>query len=798
MHPLLLSGNAVRRLRRIFVVAVIVGGAVFLSVKIPLPAEDFGREAPQSLRIVDRHGVLLRECLNDNESRAQWVPLEEVAPVMVQATIAIEDRRFNLHPGVDPFALARALVGNLRAMSFRSGGSTITQQVIRNVYHHPRTIAYKMLELWDALRLEQMMSKRDILEQYLNRVPYGNQLVGVEKASRMYFGKPAKDLSLAESAFLAGLPNAPSVLNPKRNLSTAIARQRRVLRRMFTEGFIQKDDLDRALDQPLDVHQSGSPFLAAHVTDMVLEQFRRTPGVRLIRTAIDASLQRVIEILVSTRVASLARKNVSNGAVVVLDNTSGEIRALVGSADYFDSAHNGNVNGALALRQPGSAIKPLMYALALERGFTGADVLPDLPTAFPQFGGDYVPDNYDRRYHGPVRLRTALACSYNIPAVRVLHAVGKESFLARLREAGLTTLTEDAEHYGYGLTLGNGEVTLLALTNAYAALANRGEWKPTRLVLSVVGANGEAIPTAADSAGLSPSRQVYDEKASFQITDILSDPVARRPAFGAWFRFPFACAVKTGTTKDYRDNWTVGYTDRYTVGVWVGNFDGSTMRGVSGVSGAGPLFSDIMILLHTPPTGFPSSGFTVPAGLQRTTVCTLSGLRPGKYCRHMMDEWFLEGAGPTLTCTMHQAFHLRDMKGGYMTRIYQVLPPEYADWAESQHLPRPPVGAVRINEDLSHQSRVGQQTGIAIVNPRDGDWYRLDPILRHEFQQVKIVGAIPAGCRNVKLRIDRTAEREYTEGGVPWILEKGKHVFQLVGMLDGREVESRSVTLSVD
>jgi penicillin-binding protein 1C len=792
------SGKTIHRLRRAIAATVITGGIFFLSVKIPLPSQDFSREAQQSLRIVDRHGVLLRECLNGNEARAQWVTLEEVAPVMVQATVAIEDRRFNLHPGVDPLGVARAIIENLRAMSFRSGGSTITQQVIRNVYHHPRTIAYKVLELWDALRLEQMMSKREILEQYLNRVPYGNQLVGVEKASRMYFGKPAKDLSIAESAFLAGLPNAPSVLNPKKNPGTAIARQRRVLKRMLAEGFIPKEEFDRATDQPLDVRQSGSPFLAAHVTDMVIEQFGGIPGVRLVRTSIDAPMQRAIELLLSTRVASLARKNVTNGSVVVLDNASGEIRALAGSADYFDSAHSGNVNGALALRQPGSAIKPLMYALAMERGFTGADVLPDLPTAFPELGGDFVPDNYDRRYHGPVRLRTALACSYNIPAVRVLHAVGKESFLARLREAGLNTLTEDAEHYGYGLTLGNGEVTLLELTNAYATLANRGEWKRLKLVLSVEGANGETIPFAPDSTGIIATRQVYDEKAAFQITDILSDPVARRPAFGAWFRFPFACAVKTGTTKDYRDNWTMGYTDRYSVGVWVGNFDGSTMRGVSGVSGAGPLFSDIMILLHTAPTGFPPAGFAAPAGLQRISVCTLSGLKPGKYCNQTTEEWFRDGAGPTLPCTMHQAFRLRDMKGGYVTRIYPVLPPEYAAWSESQHLPRPPAGAVRIGGDPSRKDRSGQQCGIAIVTPHDGDWYKLDPILRHEFQQLRIVGAIPPGCRDVKLRIDRTTEREYTEGGVPWTLEKGKHLFQLVGVLEGHEIESRSVTLSVD
>ena len=399
--------------------------AVFLgSLFIPLPREDFSKQSVHSLRVYDRNGILLREFLNDEQGRGQWKPLDQIAPEMVNATIAVEDRRFWLHPGVDPLAIVRAVVDNIKAGAMKAGGSTIAQQVLRNIYHRPRTIVNKAVEAWQALRLERMMTRKEILEQYLNRAPYGNQLTGIEAASRYYFQKPAADLCLAEAAFLAGLPNSPTSLNPYQNLKATLQRQQIVLRRMLDQKLISRDAFIRAVVQPVQLTPPEVNFRAPHAVRMAQEDFKDSPDVASIDLTIDYPLQQNIQWAVRSHLARLRRKNVTNAAVVVIENRTGAIRTLTGSADFFDERTQGQVNGATALRQPGSSVKPFLYVRALEGPFTPATVLPDLPTHIPDDRGDYIPENYDKRYHGPVRLRTALACSYNVPAVRTIQSVG--------------------------------------------------------------------------------------------------------------------------------------------------------------------------------------------------------------------------------------------------------------------------------------------------------------------------------------------------------------------------------------
>lgn len=787
-----------RELRSLTVDLMFAAGLILMSCRLPLQREDFSPENVQSLRIYDRRNFLLRECLNDGEGHASWKSLKEISPVMVQATIAVEDRRFFSHPGIDPLAVVRAIRDNLRALSFRSGGSTLTQQVIRNVYHQSRTIPHKVLELWYAVRLEGMFSKDEILEQYLNRAPYGNQLVGVEAAAQSYFGKPSRDLSLAEAAFLAGLPNSPSALNPRRNLEPALARQRSVLRRMLDQSLIPQEEFERAAGQPLRINDAEASLHAAHVTDMILARFQTIPSVAEVHTTIDYPLQRHIQLLLQSHVRSLRSRNVTNAAAAVIDNSTGEIRALVGSVDYFDEAHSGQVNGALALRQPGSSIKPLMYALALEQGFSAADILADIPTAIPDHEGEYVPENYDRKFHGPVRLRSALACSYNVPAVRVLREVGTELFLRRLQLAGISTLTQPADFYGFGLTLGNGEVTLLELTNAYSVIANHGVWRPALLVASATSVRGDTVASEAGEWGMRPQHRAYDEKSAFIITDILSDPVARRPAFGSWFRFPFPCAVKTGTTKDYRDNWTLGYTTMYTVGIWVGNFDGSVMHGVSGVTGAGQIFSDVMNLLHSGPAAELPPEFRVPDGMEQKTVCSVSGKLPGSSCKRTVREWFIQGQGPTKTCDVHKTFRIRLSTGASETKTFEVYGPEYQEWAASMRIPLPPPDARRSAVPAGDMKSGGAHGSLAILAPANGDMFKLDPVLRREYQTLRIVGNVPTRYRGVLLRIDGHASAPYKEGGVSWPLCAGSHVLQLVGVDSDRKVESEPVIIHVE
>jgi penicillin-binding protein 1C len=774
-----ISGGLRMMLRYRRTMAIVSAGAVLtVTPFIPLPANDFAPWAVQSLRVVDRNGIVLREFPNDQQGRGAWCAIGDIAIPLQLATIAVEDRRFSLHPGVDPIAVLRSVADNIRAMQFRSGGSTLTQQVIRNVYHGPRTVTTKIVEMWDALRLERMMTKSQVLEQYLNRAPYGNQLYGVEAAARWYFGKPAREVSLAEAAFLAGLPNSPTALNPHKNLNAALARQRKVLHCLIDQQRITQEEYDRALAQPVQIIPPEAHFRAPHVAAMVAS-LGADGGT--VTTTIDYPLQQQVQWIARGHLRKLLPKNVHNSAIVVIENSTGEIRALLGSADFFDSTHQGQVNGVLAQRQPGSAIKPFMYTLTLEHGLTPASILADIPTALPDHHGDYVPENYDRRFHGPVRLRTALACSYNVPAVRAFQTIGKPLLLEKLRELGFSSMDENPEFYGYGLTLGNAEVSLLELTTAYMSLANGGVWKPALL-----------LPEGGAGA---PGHRVYTAAAAYLITDILKDGVARRPAFGSNFHFPFPCAVKTGTTKDYKDNWTVGYTSRYTVGVWVGNFDGQRMRQVSGVSGAGPIFTDVIMFMHSPPYGLPSGEFSVPEHLTQRTVCARSGKVPTRLCEKTINEWFIDGMEPGTPCDVHQEFVVRTPDGRERTQTYEIFPPEYRQWAAIEGMPLPPPGARRVARRGDRGEHVDRLT---IVSPNPGDYFKIDPVLRREYQSITIAGYVPRGVTDVHLRVNGALELPFDNGGVQWQLKQGVFRFQLSGIAENMVVVSAPVVINVE
>ncbi|MGB9773866.1 MAG: penicillin-binding protein 1C [Bacteroidota bacterium] len=826
-----------------------LGVSFFVSVFVPLPSERLSPLPVVSLRIVDRNGETLREILSDQEGRAYWLRLDEIPHQVVAATIAAEDKRFFSHPGVDPIAIARALFEDIRKFRWVSGGSTITQQVVKNVYHLPRTLPGKVLEAWYALRLERTVSKQEILLQYLNRISYGNGTFGVEAASRLYFDKPAAHLSIAEAAFLAGLPNSPSINNPYRSFQRAVQRQKYILQRMLEGGWISQDEYVRAVAEPIQLVAARRNFRAPHFTEMVLQLLppERT-FYQIVRTTLDYNVQQAVEDLLKGHVKALRHHRVTNGAVVVIDNQTCDVIALAGSVDYFDSLHSGMVNGALALRQPGSALKPFTYGLALEQGLTAADIIPDIPFTASAEGAAFNPENYDRKYHGPVRLRTALACSYNVPAVRIIDRIGVEALLTRLRVAGFASLDKPASHYGLALTLGDGEVTLLELTRAYSALARGGVFKPHRLVLDVRDVNGKVRSFPQDTA----SRTVFSPQIAYIITDILRDNAARAPAFGfdSPINLPFPCAVKTGTSKDYKDNWTIGYTPRWTVGVWIGNFDAKPMRTVSGISGAGPLFRDIMLYLEQRGTG---GDFLQPPGVIGTKVCPKSGLLPNPNCTATIKEVFIEGTQPKEQCTVHQLVPI-DVRTGAVAdqstpeeyvqmQVFEIYPPIFDAWAEGEKIPQPrlraweaaqrfsaiklgtenpphssgkenifsvkPINAIPSQGEVfpkgmePHRGHVPFMKSLtsedfAVAFPEDGAVFKIDPVLRRNYQTVKIAVAIGDGYQNVRLEIDGEPSAEISQRRTfHWNLESGEHVFQLVGERNGKLVRSRKVHISV-
>ena len=623
---------------------------VGVSLYIPFPRKVLEPNSIVSLRILDRNGYLSREVLSDEEGRGRWISFQEISKNIISATLAAEDSRFYEHSGIDIRAISRAIIQNIQARRVISGGSTLTQQVIKNIYHFPRNWFWKIVEIWYALRLETSLSKDEIITQYLNRIPYGNQTFGVNAASRFYFDKPPSHLSLAEAAFLAGLPRGPSIYNPYRHFLRAQKRQREVLQRMLNKGMITQEEYKRAFKEPLNLVAPEIAFRAPHFCDFVLSKIplKKRQNISLIRTTLDFQLQKDVEVLLKNYVKFLKKWDVTNAAALIMDNKEGEILSFVGSADFFNSSHSGQVDGVVSLRQPGSALKPFTYALALEQRMTPATLIADTEIHIQTKEIDYIPRNYDGKFHGLVRLREALACSYNVPAIKVLEKIGVEPLLQRLKRLGFKSLNKGADYYGLGLTLGDGEVTLLELTRAYSTLAGGGVFKKEKTLLEIKD-NQKRTKTFPEFHSI----HVFSPQVSYIITNILADRDARIPAFGenSCLSLPFSCAVKTGTSGNFRDNWTVGYTPYYTVGVWVGNFDGKPMQNVSGVSGAGPLFRDIMLLLERRDRER-NLNFTIPEGLTEVYICPRSGMLVGSSCPGKIKEIFIKGTEPKEVCNL--------------------------------------------------------------------------------------------------------------------------------------------------
>jgi penicillin-binding protein 1C len=599
---------------------------------VPLHAEDLA-QINQAVEFRDRHQRPLGTLLSRDQEHTAVVPLEQVSPHFKQAILAAEDQRFYQHGAVDLSAIARAMLQALQARRIVSGASTITMQLARMVEPAPRTWAGKAQQVWQAWRLAAGMSKDDILAAYVNRLPMGGNVYGVEAASRVYFGVPAADLTLAQASLLAALPNAPTALNPYTHWDDLKQRQRYVLDRMVNDGVVSPEAGDRAFAQPVTVLLPDQTLLAApHFLFWLAEQLPPAAPAQ-VQTTLDLTLQRFVEAQVQQAIAGLAPHQVQHAAALVVENATGEVLAYVGSPNYFVPEQRGRNDGVQALRQPGSTLKPFLYELALERGLIQPHtILQDVPTHYALPGGQlYSPTDYSETFQGPVRVRAALANSLNIPAVQVLEEVTVPAFLNRLHDLGFTHLDQSPEHYGLGLALGSGEVTLWELTRAYLILANAGNFD---ISLTPLKSSHRSTPLTASPATQPPPSLYWS-----LIADMLADPHARATAFGveSVLSLPFPAAVKTGTSSDYRDTWTVGFTSDYTVATWVGNFDGSPMRQVSGVTGAAPLWHRIMVHLHEHQEPEP---FAPPADLVKRPICAITGQKPTADCAAIVQEYF--------------------------------------------------------------------------------------------------------------------------------------------------------------
>jgi len=690
----------------------------------------------ETVRIYDRTGqYLLHESVDPRPFRGDrtYIPLREMSPAVIQAAVALEDRNFWDNPGVNVRGLFRAFVSNLRGGSVQ-GGSSITQQLIKNVIipveeRTQQSYARKIKEVILAMEVTRKYPKEKILEWYLNYNFYGNLAYGIEAASQVYFGKSSSELNVAEAAMLAAIPNSPAY-NPIDNPQDAKTRQGITLQAMVDAGYLTQAEADDAFAQPLNLRRSAAerfdiltaPHFALYVLDRLKAEFNTIDDPYFIwkkgvtvYTTLDVDLQKYAEKVAREQIATLQSqgKNVSNASVVAIKPDTGEILAMVGSLDYNNDDIDGQVNVALAERQPGSSFKPYVYLTGLLQGMTPATMILDVRTAFQQADGTtYVPENYDRRYRGPVSLRSALAQSLNVPAIRVMDRVGVANALRTAHRLGINGLNRGLNYYGLNLVLGGGEVTLLDHTYAYSVLANGGVQAgepvpPEDRRTGFRNLNPVAILQVRDSGGNvfkkyeTPNvERIISADAQYLLADIMSDDVARAPVFGANSALTLPdrrVAAKTGTTNGNKDNWTMGFTPQLAVGVWVGNTDNESMRHTTGATAAAPIWNAVMQHYLR---GRPARWYEQPANIIARTVCLPSGLQPSEYCQRQRSELFIAGTEPKVQDNLWQPFEI-DKTSGLLasattppqnreTKVFLILPPEAEDWVRESGIAQPP------------------------------------------------------------------------------------------------------------
>lgn len=717
----------------IWAVLALGGLAAFLGAYAYFALPDFrqvlsAQRGTAGLTVVDRNERLLKIFPDGRDRLSLWMSVDRFPASLKAAVIAAEDKRFEYHPGFDPIAIARALYVNIGSGRKVSGASTITQQVVRLLKPRPRTYRAKCIELVESVKMERQLSKKEILELYLNLAPMGGNIRGAALAARVYFDKSVDHITVAEAVVLAALPRSPSRYNPRRSWgkSLLIGEKDRILRRMARLGVITPDQFRLSLGNSVAFTVRPLPFEAPHFVDCLVRTDSEVNGT--LKTSLDLRVQRAVEQVLRAHSKRLTALGIEQAGVIVASTKGPEVLALVGSLGYRETAQGFN-NAAFALRGAGSTLKPFLYALALEQGYQTVTEIADTFRSYRTPNGDYLPLNSDRRSYGPVTIRSALGNSLNISAVKMLKQVRVEDFFGLLERLDLVhERAKPSEDYGLGLAIGNLEVNLFRLVQAYAVLANHGYFRPLTMV------RGEKAH---------PGVRVVSDEAAYMVTHILADPTARLFTFGnpSYFDFGFPVAVKTGTSSNYRDSWTVAYTSEHVIGIWAGNFDGRTTGGTTGSGACGPILLDIVQFLYG---GQTPRGFHRPDGVRQAEVCWMSGDLASFHCPYKTSELIISGREPYQCDLSHEGEH-------------HYLGPHYARWLfqreaelSSGRFRLMPRHSQSLRAENDARSGVTGKFGpgssgyyIEIISPHDADRFVFSPhrtnVIRFHAQTDRVV-----------------------------------------------------------
>ncbi len=772
-------------------------------------------KSPGTVKIWDRNGILLYESAG-GIGRKIPVSYDNLPDTLKNAVIASEDNTFWTNSGIDIPAMARSALLDIKAKKIVSGASTITQQLARALVisdrsSSSRSVVRKIREMIIALRLTALYSKKSILTTYLNQMYFGNLAYGIQAASLSYFDKSVNNLSLAESAFLIGLISSPDRNNPYVNFEQAKQRQTTVLDLMVKNKFITIDQAALAKSVPIILSRDGYRIKAPHFIDYVRQEIEQTgikeqkQGIN-VYTTLDYPDYSLAQDIASNWVNKLRDDhNLSNAALIMLENQTGAIRVMLGGIDYFDATHAGQVNLTTSPRQPGSALKPITYATAFMQGYTPATLIYDVRTVYKTNKGEgFAPNNYDNQFHGLVLAREALASSLNLPAVEMFHRIGIGSFLNTASSLGITTLAPDPK-YDLALTLGGGEVTLLDLTNVYSDFSRGGNYLPPYAIEKITYDGGKVlyqhqIPNSKPALG-AKSQQI-----AYLITNILSDPHARILGFGEKnpLVLSFPAAVKTGTTTDWHDNWTVGYTPSYSVGVWVGNNDNNPMTQLTGITGAAPIWHQFFEEFAK---GKTVENFVRPPGLKEVEICKADGLLPNNLCTDRLTELFIEGTEPKNISHIYKTVKV-DLRNdllatdscppsAVMEKTFLDYPPQVYQWAVENNLVAIPKDYSPLCGQVSTPQ--SQNSYLAVTSPESKAVYQSAPTLvKNQSLDLKVNAS--ADIIKVDWYVDgvfyqTTTSQPFT---VSWSLITGKHVVKAEGKsASGKTIDADAVNMSV-